>query len=89
MKKEPLKSQYEFYKKDLLVRGFIDYIIVPNIKITEDEIRKYYERYKKDYEITEAVTAIIVKTREESLIKKLKEKEKRKIFRKYIKGTWI
>ncbi len=76
-KKEPLKSQYEFYKKDLLVRGFIDYIIVPNIKITEDEIREYYERYKKDYEITEAVTAIIVKTGEESLIKKI-ERERKK-----------
>ncbi|RLG11301.1 hypothetical protein DRN73_05705 [Candidatus Pacearchaeota archaeon] len=76
-KKEPLKSQYEFYKKDLLVRGFIDYIIVPNIKITEDEIREYYERYKKDYDITETVTAIIVKTREEPLIRKI-ERERKK-----------
>ncbi len=76
-KEEPLKSQYEFYKKNLLVKGFINYVIIPNIKITDDEIRKYYEKYKKNYDITETVKAIVVETGEIPLIKKINEERKK------------
>jgi len=68
--KEPLKDLYEFYKKQLLINTLEEKIIKPQIKITEDEIKKYYEEHIKDFTRPEMVQIAVIKTTDPALIKK-------------------
>ena len=76
-REEPLRSQYEFYKDNLLVKAFINNVILPNIAVSEEDLRNYYDKYKKDNEIIETVKAIVVETKEEKLIDMINERKRR------------
>jgi len=47
--KDPLKEDIKNYKKQLLKRIFIEKIVAPNIKITDNDLREYYERHKEKF----------------------------------------
>ena len=47
--KEFIENQREFIKKQILIQKFISKYIVPEITITEDEIRNFYEIHKDSF----------------------------------------
>lgn len=47
--RSPLREDIENYKKQLLKRVFIGYMIAPTIKVTEDDLKAYYEKNKSKF----------------------------------------
>ena len=47
--KEFIENQREFIKKQILIQKYISKYIVPEITITEDEIRNFYETHKDSF----------------------------------------
>jgi len=70
---EPLKSDLDFYKKNLLVRGFINYVIVPKIKVSKAEVEEYFKLHKKEFPGKVKVIAVYLETSDGGLVKKIKE----------------
>jgi len=70
-KEEPLKSDLDFYKKNLLVRGFINYVIIPKIKVSEKEIETYFNSHKKEFPSRVRIIAVYLETSDDGLVKKI------------------
>ncbi len=72
-----LKDIYEFYKRQRLVREFEEKIIWPQIKVTDEEVRKYYETHKKDFTRPARVEMAVIKTQDEQLARQIYQRLKR------------
>ncbi len=66
-KKQPLKEVYEFYCKHRLIRELEEKIIWPQVKITEEDAKHYYEEHKEDFIRPERVEIAVIKTRDPQL----------------------
>ncbi len=65
------KDLWEFYKKERLVKEFEAYVIWPKIKVTEEDMKRYYETHKNKYYYPERVTLAIIRITDKGLIKRI------------------
>ncbi len=72
-----LKDIYEFYKRQRLVREFEEKVIWPQIKVTDEEVREYYETHKKDFTRPARVEMAVIKTQDEQLARQIYQRLKR------------
>ncbi|MBX6422059.1 peptidyl-prolyl cis-trans isomerase [Thermosulfurimonas sp. F29] len=70
-RREPLKSLWEFYKRQMLVREFERQVIWPKVKVTEEDIREYYEEHKQDYLRPGKVVIAVIQSGDEKLMREL------------------
>ncbi|OAG27710.1 peptidylprolyl isomerase [Thermodesulfatator autotrophicus] len=70
-KKSPLKDIYEFYRKQLLVVLFKEKIIKPQIKISEEELKDFYNKNKDKFTRPDMVEIAVIKTRDPKLIRRI------------------
>ncbi len=71
-----MKDIYWFYKRNRLIAEFENKIIMPEVKITEKEIRDYYKKHLKDFTKPEMVKIAVIQTKDEKLINKAYSKLK-------------
>lgn len=76
-RKEPLKSMYEFYCQNRIIRELEDRIIKPEVKVTDEDIKKYYELHKEGYKLPDKVKFRFLQTSDEKLMNKLYKKVKK------------
>ncbi len=70
-RREPLKSLWEFYKRQMLVREFERQVIWPRVKVTDEEVREYYEKHKKDYLRPAKVVIAVIRSQDEKLMREV------------------
>ncbi len=75
--KTVLKDVYEFYQRTRLVREFEEKIIWPQVKVTDEEVKAYYETHKKDFTRPARVEMAVIKTQDEALAHKVHQRLKR------------
>jgi len=75
--KDVLKDIYEFYQRTRLVREFEEKIIWPQVKVTDEEVKKYYETHKEDFTKPAQVEMAVIKTKDEALARKIHQRLKR------------
>jgi len=63
-----MKDIYWFYKRNRLIREFENRVIIPKIKITDDELKEYYIKHKKDFTTPELVEIAVIQTHDRKLI---------------------
>ncbi len=73
----PLKEVYDFYKRHRLVRELEEKIIWPQVKVTEEDARRYYEEHKKDFTRPAQVEMAVIKTQDEQLVRKVYQRIQR------------
>ena len=71
-----MRDIYWFYKRNRLIAEFENKIILPQVKITDTEIKKYYDTHIKDFTKPEMVKIAVIQTKDEKLIKKAYSKLK-------------
>ncbi|SNR70377.1 peptidyl-prolyl cis-trans isomerase [Desulfurobacterium atlanticum] len=76
-RREPLKSMYEFYCQNRIIRELEDRIIKPQVKVTDKDIKRYYELNKEKYRLPDKVKFRFLQTSDKKLIEKLYEKVKK------------
>ncbi len=76
-KRPPLKEVYDFYRRQRLVRELEEKIIWPNVKVTEEDARRYYEEHKKDFTRPAQVEMAVIKTQDEQLARKVYQRIQR------------
>jgi len=67
--KSVMKDIFWFYKRNRLIKEFENKIILPKVKITDAEIKKYYNEHKKDFTTPDLVEISVIQTHDEKLIK--------------------
>ncbi len=72
-----LKDIYEFYQRTRLVREFEEKIIWPQVKITDEEVKEYYQTHQKDFTKPAQVEMAVIKTQDEALARKVHQRLKR------------
>ncbi len=75
--KPPLKDVYEFYKKQRLTRELEEKIIWPQVKVTEEDVRQYYEEHKKDFTKPERVEIAVIRTQDQQLAREVYQRLKK------------
>ncbi len=66
-RKPPLKQIYEFYCKHRLIRELEQKIIWPQVKVTLEDAKHYYEEHKQDFIKPERVEIAVIKTQDPQL----------------------
>ncbi len=66
--KTVMKDIYWFYKRNRLIKEFENKVIYPKIKITQEDVKKYYEEHKKDFITPELVEIAVIQTHDKKLI---------------------
>lgn len=72
-----LKDIYEFYKRQRLIRELEEKIIWPLVKVTEEDIRQYYEEHKKDFTKPERVEIAVIRTQDQQLAREIYQRLKK------------
>ena len=67
--KDKLKDIYEFYKRQRLVKELENKIFWPEVKVTDEDVKKYYKEHLKDYTRPARVEIAVIRTRDEKLIR--------------------
>ncbi|WP_457569620.1 peptidylprolyl isomerase [Desulfurobacterium sp.] len=81
--KEPLKPMFEFYCQNRIIKELENRIIRPSIKISQEEIKDYYNRHKSEYRLPDKITIRFLQTNDKKLMDKLyKEVKEGKDFKK-------
>jgi len=75
--KTVLKDIYQFYQRQRLVREFENRVIWPRVKITDEEVRKYYLEHKKDFTRPARVEMAVIKTQDEALARRIHQRLQR------------
>ncbi len=70
-RREPLKSLWEFYQRQMLVRELENRVIWPRVKVTDEEVREYYEEHKADYMRPAQVVIAVIQSRDEKLMREV------------------
>ena len=68
--KTKLKDIYEFYKRQRLVRELENKVLWPGVKVTDADVMRYYRDHLKDYTRPARVEIVVIRTRDEKLIRK-------------------
>ncbi len=74
--KEPLKPMFEFYCQNRIIRELENRVVKPSVKVTDDDIKAYYEKHKKKYKLPDVVKFRFLQISDEKLIDKLQKKVK-------------
>ncbi|NPA40602.1 MAG: hypothetical protein GXO57_09210 [Thermodesulfobacteria bacterium] len=72
-KQEPFKRELNFYKKNLLVKEFVNFVILPKLKVTDEDVKKFIKEHENMIGWKRLVTAVFVQTSQKSLVEKVKE----------------
>ncbi|WP_456395671.1 peptidylprolyl isomerase [Desulfurobacterium sp.] len=82
-RKEPLKPMFEFYCQNRIIKELENRIIKPSIKISQKEIKDYYNKHKSEYRLPDKITLRFLQTNDKKLMDKLyKEVKEGKDFKK-------
>ncbi|OMH40307.1 peptidyl-prolyl cis-trans isomerase [Desulfurobacterium indicum] len=69
--KEPLKPMFEFYCQNRIIKELENRIIKPSIKISQEEIKDYYNKHKSEYRLPDKITIRFLQTNDKKLMDKL------------------
>jgi len=67
--KTALKDIYDFYKRQRLVRELEGKIMWPEVKVTDEDVKRYYKEHLKDYTRPARVEIAVIRTKDEKLIR--------------------
>ncbi len=70
-RKEPLKSLYDFYRRNLLVNMLNNKVISKSIKVSDEEIKSYYEKHKSEYKLPDLYKIEFFQNTDKRLIDKV------------------
>ncbi len=76
-KREPLKGLWWFYRRQALIKELEEKVIWPQVKVSEEEVREYYESHKADYTKPEVVVIAVIRSKDERLVRETFEKIRR------------
>ncbi len=68
--KTALKDICDFYKRHRLVRELENKVFWPEVKVTDEDVRKYYQEHLKDFTRPARVEIAVIRTKDEKLIRK-------------------
>jgi len=68
--KTKLKDIYEFYKRQRLVKELENKVLWPEVKVTDEDVKNYYQEHLKDYTRPARVEIAVIRTKDEKLIRK-------------------
>ncbi|WP_456460310.1 peptidylprolyl isomerase [Desulfurobacterium sp.] len=70
-RREPLKSMFEFYCQNRIIKELENRVLKPQVKISESEIKDYYIRHKSEYRLPDKIKIRFLQTSDVRLAKKL------------------
>ncbi|WP_456465212.1 peptidylprolyl isomerase [Desulfurobacterium sp.] len=70
-RREPLKSMFEFYCQNRIIKELENRVLKPKVKISESEIKDYYIRHKSEYRLPDKIKIRFLQTSDVRLAKKL------------------
>jgi peptidyl-prolyl cis-trans isomerase C len=56
-RKPELREQLAYLIDDFLAREYLTKIVLADLKVSDDEVKKYYQEHQKDFQLTETVRA--------------------------------
>ena len=68
--KTKLKDIYTFYKRQRLVRELENKVLWLEVKVIDEDVKKYYKEHLKDYTRPARVEIAVIRTQDEKLIRK-------------------
>ncbi len=64
-----MKDIFWFYSRNRLIKEFENKVFIPKIKISEKDIKEYYNKHKSDFTTPDLVEIAVIQTHDEKLIK--------------------